>query len=150
MHRALRRVAAIAVLALMVTAAAAGALAVKIGPVRGATYVGDLHGEQITIRVARSGRSATVRLPIAPAFCPSGSGPEIQGSVTGRISRSGELTLTASYLSPSNHRAFATVTVQANFYRFGSATPVAQGTVRTTFRAAPSCDGQESFQAVKG
>ncbi len=41
--------------------------------------------------------------------------------------------------------------MKGHFYTFGKATPVFQGTLKTTFLIAgdSSCNGQESFEAVK-
>jgi anti-sigma factor RsiW len=58
------RIAALAALGLLASAAAAIAGSVKIGPVKGATYVGTVkESDTVTIKIAANGKSATVKLP---------------------------------------------------------------------------------------
>jgi hypothetical protein len=58
----------------------------------------------------------------------------------------------AFFTTGSTRRKLATVLVKAHFYTFGKATPVLQGTIKSTFAIAgdSACNGQETFQAVKG
>jgi hypothetical protein len=140
MTKQLRRALVLAPIALIVPAAAA--LALKVGPIKGAVYVGAVHSEAIYLKVARSGKSAKASLPVAPGFCQGGSGPEEQRSTAAAIASSGRFTSTISYVARSTNRRFATVIVSGYFY--GS---VFQGTVKSSFTAAKSCDGQASFGA---
>jgi hypothetical protein len=148
----LRRAFVLAALALIATGATALGASVKVSPVKGASYSGVVHDETITVKVAKNGKTATVSLPRAPAFCQGGSGPEQQSSKAGTISKTGSLTVAIAYSSATgSHTKFATVTVKGNFYTFSGSTPVFQGTVKSSFSAAGAkeCDGQESFQATK-
>jgi len=152
MRRQLRGVPLLVAIALIATAATAPAASVKFTPVKGATYAGVVHDETITLNVAKDGRTATVHLPIAPAFCAGGAGPERQSSKAGAVSKTGSLTVKIAYSAATGgHKTFATVTVKGNFYTFPGSTPVFQGIVKAAWTAAGAkeCDGQESFEAVK-
>ncbi|HEY4812530.1 MAG TPA: hypothetical protein VIH71_15890 [Solirubrobacteraceae bacterium] len=149
----LRGALALAAVLTIAAVTTAGATSVKLKPVNGATYAGVVHSETITVKVAANGKTATVKLPAAPGFCQGGSGPEKQSSKAAAISKSGSLTTKISYSSAigSDHKPFATVTVQGHFYIFSGSAPVFDGTVKSSFVAAGSktCDGQESFEAIK-
>ncbi len=148
--RQLRGVLALGAIALIAAGATALGAGVKLTPVKGATYAGVVRNEAITIKVARSGRTATVSLPRAPGFCQGGSGPERQSSKAGAISKGGSLSVKIAYSSAlASHKQFATVTVKGNFYTFAGSTPVFQGTMKSSFPASKECSGQESFQATK-
>jgi hypothetical protein len=136
--------------AVAVTAAALGA-SVKLTPVKGATYSGVVHDETITVKVAANGKTAKVGLPGAPGFCQGGSGPQKQSSKPASISKSGKLTAKISYVSAvgSDKTPFATVTVTGNFYTFAGSTPVFDGQVKSSFKAAKECNGSESFEATE-
>ena len=153
MTEKLRLVVALAAIALIAMAAAAEGEPVKTTPVKGATYSGVVRNVTITIKVAKNGKTATVKLPGAPFYCQGGSGPERSSSKPGKIAKTGVLTVKISYSSAtgSDHAVFATVTVKGNFFTFGSSTPVFQGTAKTSFVAAGSkeCNGETSFQATK-
>jgi hypothetical protein len=143
------RIAAVVALAVLASTASAIAGNVKIGPVKGATYVGAIkESDTVTIKVAANGRSATVKLPAAPAYCQGGSGPEVQHPHPGTI-KAGALTAKITYTATGSSTPFATVTVKGSFYTFSGAKPVFQGTAKTTFTKGGECDGQESFQATK-
>jgi hypothetical protein len=152
MSRQLRRAVQftrIAMLGVLASATAAMAGSVKTGPVKGATYVGAIkESDTVTIKVAANGKSATVKLPGAPAYCQGGSGPQVQHPHPGTI-KAGALTAKITYTSTGSSTPFATVTVKGNFYTFAGSTPVFQGTAKTTFSKASECNGQESFQATK-
>lgn len=153
MTKQMRVVGLLATIAVIATGGMAVGANVKLGPVKGSTYIGVVHDETITIKVAANGKTAKVSLPSAPAFCQGGSGPEKQSSKAAKVSKTGSLTAKISYSSATgpSHAPFATVTVKGNFDTFAGSKPVFQGTVKTSFRAAgaKSCDGQESFQATK-
>jgi hypothetical protein len=143
------RIAALAALAVATSTATAIAGNVKIGPVKGATYVGAIReSDTVTVKVAANGKSATVKLPTAPAYCQGGSGPQVQHPHPGTI-KAGALTAKITYTATGSSTPFATVTVKGNFYTFSGSTPVFQGTAKTTFTKAGECNGQESFQATK-
>jgi hypothetical protein len=55
--------AALAVFAVAVGAAPTFAGSVKVGAVKGATYTGVFHGETLTVKVAKNGKTATASLP---------------------------------------------------------------------------------------
>jgi hypothetical protein len=153
MIQKLRLVVALAAIAPIAVAAAAEGEAVKTTPAKGATYSGAVRDETITIKVAKNGRTATVKLPGAPFYCSGGSGPERESSKPGKIAKTGALTVKISYSAAtgSDHAVFATVTVTGNFFTFGTSRPVFQGTAKTSFVAAGSreCDGETSFEAIK-
>jgi hypothetical protein len=133
-------------------AASTVAASVKLTPVKGATYAGEVHSEAISVKVARNGKTATVSLGAAPGFCQGGSGAEPHHSKPVAISKSGTLSDTITYETSGIHPGkLATVAIKGHFYTFGSATPVFQGTVKSTWllSGTSDCDGQESFQATK-
>ncbi len=129
---------------LLLSVGIAGAALLKLGAVKGATYTGVVHGETITLTTSSNGKSASVKLPRAPAFCSSGGGPERQHSKPATIGKAGSLTATISYTSQSSTKPFATVTVKGSFLG-----KLFDGTVKTafTFADSKSCDGQASFAA---
>jgi hypothetical protein len=150
MTKQVRGTFAIATVAVIAIAGAALAESVKIGPVKGSTYAGVVKGETITLRVAKGG-SVKVTLPNAPAYCQGGSGPAKQHTKSVPNPRTHQLTAKISYTAVGSSHVFAKVTIKGYFDTFGTATPVFQGTVKSTFTANGSrgCDGQESFEATK-
>lgn len=149
MTKQLRGVVVLVAIATAAGGATALAEKVKTGPVKGATYVGVVHDESITVKVAPSGKTATVSLPIAPGFCQGGSGPQRQRTKPGAISKHGTLTAKIAYSAATGSKTvFATVSVKGTFYTFAGGKPVFQGVVKSRFKAAKTCDGQASFQAV--
>jgi hypothetical protein len=142
---------ALALSAVCLLAAGAIALAgsVKIGPVKGAKYAGEIkQSDPITIKVAANGKTASVSLPGVPAYCQGGSGPERQHPQPGVI-KAGALTAKITYTTTGSSTPFATVTVKGHFFTFAGSKPVFQGTAKSTFAKASECSGQESFQATK-
>jgi hypothetical protein len=144
----LRRALVLTAATLLATATGAFAGSVRLGPVKGATYAGIVHDETITLKVSSNGKTAKVGLGSAPGFCQGGAGPELESSKAGAISKHGALTAKIAYSSAQTHKQFATVTVKGSFETFSGSKPVFQGTVKSVFSAAASCDGQESFQAT--
>ncbi|HEX4435863.1 MAG TPA: hypothetical protein VH061_03615 [Solirubrobacteraceae bacterium] len=143
---------AVSAMAFAVTGASAGT--VKLTPVKGATYAGTLSSRlRISLKVDRKGKTATIALQAAPAFCAgSGTSPEPHSAKPATISKQGALSATITYMTGGIHpQKLAIVTVKGHFYTFGSATPVFQGTVKSTyvFGSGTECNGQESFQATK-
>jgi hypothetical protein len=158
MHTRSRLASILALIALAVSAmafAVAGASAgtVKLTPVKGATYAGTLRSLRISLKVDRKGKTATIALQAAPAFCAgSGTSPEPHSAKPATISKQGALSGSITYMTGGIHpQKLAIVTVKGHFYTFGSATPVFQGTVKSTyvFGSGTECNGQESFQATK-
>lgn len=146
------RTLALAVAAATLPASAALAVSVRLTPVKGATYTGTVHDETISVKVARNGKSATLSLPAAPGFCQGGAAPEAHSAKPATISKDGALTGSITFMSGGIHpQKLATVAVKGHFLTVGSTKPVFDGTVKSTFALAgtTSCDGQESFQAVK-
>lgn len=141
----------VSTMAFVVAGASAGT--VKLTPVKGATYAGTLRGLRISLKVDRMGKTATIALQAAPAFCAgSGTTPEPHSAKPATISKQGALSGTITYETGGIHpQKLATVTVKGHFYTFGSAAPVFQGTVKSTysFGGGTECNGQESFQATK-
>ncbi len=150
MTKQLRGAVALATLALTTTAGVALAESVKIGPVKGTTYAGVVKSETIKLTVSKKG-TVTVSLPNAPAYCQGGSGPVKQHTKSVPDPKTHQLTAKISYTAVGSTHVFATVTIKGYFYTFGTATPVFQGTAKSSFSAngSKSCDGQESFQATK-
>ena len=154
MPRSPRLVLVLTVGALAAFGASASALSVKETPVKGATYAGELlRSGRITVKVNRKGTEATVGLAVAPAFCQGGGvGSEPHVSKPAKISKQGALSDTITFYIGSTHgKELAKVLVKGNFFTFGSSTPVFQGSAKSTFAVTgdSSCDGQESFEAVK-
>ena len=142
MTKQLRRAPLLVPFVMIASAGAALAVKVQAGPVKGAVYAGTVRQEALAMKVAKSGKTATVNLPIAPAFCEGGAGAEEQVGHAGAISKSGRFRREIAYLVRPTNRRFATVTVSGRFDG-----RVFQGTVKSSFTPAKSCDGQESFQA---
>lgn len=112
------------------------------GPTRGATYLGTVHSERITVKVSTSGRTATVKLRRIPGFCQGGSGAEVASTRPAAISRKTHA-FTAKISFTSEHVKFATASVKGTFYG-----TVLQGVLKSSFTKAKTCDGQESFEAL--
>ncbi len=147
-----RCILALAAAAAALPTSAALASAAKLTPVKGATYAGTVHGETISVKVARNGKTATLALPAAPGFCQGGSAPEAHSSKPAPITKTGSLSGMITFMSGGIHpQKLATVAVKGHFFTIGSSAPVFDGTVKSTFllSGTTSCDGQESFQAVK-
>jgi hypothetical protein len=150
-----RRAVALAVLALLAVAATAAptfAGSVKVGPVKGATYTGVFHGETLSVKVAKNGKTATASLPDAPLFCSSGGGgPEPHSTKAGEIKKGALTTTIAFSTTGSVRKPLATVAIKGTFYKFAGAKPVFQGSAKTTLAGSEkSCNGQESFQVTAG
>jgi len=153
MTKPFHRTLALSAIVSLALVAVATAEPVKLTPVKDATYKGLVGSSAITVKVDRKGKTAKVGLADAPAFCSSGGGPEPHSGTPATISKQGALSATIIFFTTgSSRRKLATVVIKAHFYTFGKATPVLQGTVKSTFAIAgdSSCNGQESFQAVKG
>jgi hypothetical protein len=141
--------AALAVFAVAVIAAPTFAGSVKVGAVKGATYTGVFHGETLTVKVAKNGKTATASLPDAPLFCSSGGGPEPHSAKAGEIKKGSVTTTIAFSTTGSVRKPLATVVIKGTFYKFGAAKPVFQGSAKTTLAGSDkSCNGQESFQVT--
>jgi hypothetical protein len=153
MTRRLRWALALTVPALaLIVPGAPAATAVKLTPVKGATYAGVAQGRPISLKVDRKGHTAKISLTSAPAFCSSGAGPEPHSAKPATISSKGALSDTITFSTTgATSRKLATVVVKGHFYTFGKATPVFQGTVKVTYLIAgdSECNGQASFQAMK-
>jgi hypothetical protein len=154
MTKPLHRILALGAIVSLTLVAGAAAEPVKVTPVKGATYKGLVGSSAITVKVDGKGKTAKVSLADAPIFCSSGGGgPEPHSGAPATISKKGALSATITFFTTgSRRRKLATVTISAHFYTFGKATPVLQGQVKSKFAIAgdSSCNGQESFQAVKG
>jgi hypothetical protein len=142
--------AALAVFAVALSAAPTFAGNVKVGAVKGATYTGVFHGETLTVKVAKNGKTATASLPDAPFFCSSGGGgPEPHSVKAGEIKKGSVTTTIAFSTTGSVRKPLATVVIKGTFYKFGAAKPVFQGSAKTTLAGSDkSCNGQESFQVT--
>jgi hypothetical protein len=132
-------------LVLVVPVAAALGAKVQVGPVKGGFYSGTLHHEEIVLEVAKNGKSVRVSLPVAPAYCQGGSSAEEQKTQASAISGSGRFTTRIAYFVRHTSKQFATVTISGSFYG-----RVFQGTAKSSFTPAKSCNGQESFEAKAG
>jgi hypothetical protein len=152
MIKLLVRTLALGAVFLGVLSIGASAGTVKLTPVKGATYSGLVGHTAITVKVDRKGKTATVNMTEAPAFCSSSPSAEPHTTAPAKISKSGAFSATITFFTTgSTRRKLATVVIKAHFYTFGKATPVTQGSAKTTYVIAgdSSCNGQESFQAVK-
>ncbi len=152
MTKRLRSALALTLPVLACLAATAPAATVKRTPVKGATYAGTVQGRAISLKVARSGRSARVSLASAPAFCSSGSAPEPHSGKPATISAKGALSQTTTFFTGGVTRhKLAVVVLRGHFYTFKGAKPVFRGTAKVSyvFAGTESCSGQASFQAVK-
>jgi hypothetical protein len=142
MTSSLRRAALLAAIALLACAATALA-GVKLGAVKGAKYAGTVRNAAVTLTVSANGKSAKISIPFAPAYCQGGGGGEVQHTKSEPISKSGSFTATIAYTVEGSTRQFATVTVKGSF--IGKAF---DGSAKSSFKPAVSCNGQQSFQAL--
>jgi hypothetical protein len=146
MTRCLPAIIILPLLALAATSAVASAGRVSTKPIKGATYFGQLRGEdELTIKVSRSGRQATASLVHPPLFCQGGLGLYTSQTGAAPISKSGSFKASIGYLSRGKHERFATVTIKGFFHGV-----VFQGTAKVVYPKSKECDGQESFQAAPG
>jgi hypothetical protein len=143
---------ALAVFAMVVDVAPTFGDNVKVGAVKGATYTAVFHGETLTVKVAKNGKTATASLPDAPLFCSSGGGgPEPHSVKAGEIKKGALTTTIAFSTTGSVRKPLATVVIKGMFYKFPGGNPVFQGSAKTTLAGSEkSCNGQESFQATAG
>lgn len=133
---------ALAVLAVSGLAGSAGATSLKAGPVKGATYGGEDHRTLVTIKVAKNGKTATATMPSIPGYCEGGSGPETPHPTPGSITH-GVLKATITFTSRGSTKPFAAAVIKGTF--LGKSF---DGSERSTFKAASTCNGQESFVAT--
>ncbi len=133
---------ALAVLAAGGLAASAGASTVKPGPVKGATYRGEVHHTLVTIKVASNGKTATATMPSIPGYCEGGSGPETPHPTPGSITH-GALKATITFTSRGSSKPFATALIKGTFLGRSF-----DGSEKSTFKASSACNGQESFLAT--
>lgn len=133
---------ALAVLAVGGMAASAGASAATVGPVKGATYRGEVHHTLVTIKVAKNGKTATATMPSIPGYCQGGSGPETPHPTPGSIAH-GALKAAITFTARGSSKPFATAIIKGTF--LGKSF---DGSEKSTFKASPTCDGQESFVAT--
>jgi len=141
-----RALARLAVLAGLV-ALAAPAAATAAGPVRGAKYTGTtVQGKQpIGLKVAASGKSVTVSIETAPAFCQGGSAGTRQITKPATISAGGSFKGSISYEFEPEKKITAKLYFSG---RFSGRT--VKGTARSEFLLAKECDGSTSFTAKAG
>ncbi len=139
----LARIAALAGLA----ALAVPALASAAGPVKGAKYAGTtVQGkEPISLKVSSSGKSVTVSIETAPAFCQGGSAGTRQITKPAAISAGGSFKGSISYEFTPEHKITAKLFFSGKFSGH-----TAKGTARSEFLLAKQCDGSTSFSAKAG
>jgi hypothetical protein len=139
--RALRRGSASAlVLALALSAAALGA-----GALKGGTYSGTLVRAKVPIvlKVAKNGKSVTVKVERPPLYCEGGGvgTKQITRSAVA-ISKGGSFTATLVYEFPPTHSTGSKLVVKGKFSGHK-----ASGSARSEFQGGGSCDGSTSFSA---
>jgi len=135
-------VAPIAVLCGGALATGASSAAMKVGPVKGATYSGDVHDTPVTIRVSANGKRATAEMARLPGYCQGGSGPETPHFKAGSINK-GAFKETLSYTGTGSSKPFGSAVIQGTFIGKDF-----DGVEKSTFKAASACDGQASFLAT--
>ena len=132
---------ALAVLVAGGVAASAGASTAKVGPVKGATYRGEVRHTLVTIKVAKNGKTATATMPFIPGYCEGGNGPETPHPTPGSVTH-GALKATITFTARGSSKPFATAVIKGTF--LGKSF---DGSEKSTFKAATTCNGQESFVA---
>jgi hypothetical protein len=138
-------------LALAAHAFDAAALNVNVKPVNGATYAGTAHRVPVSMTVSRDGRSVTINMRDAPAYCSGGSGPEPHHAASAPVSSSGGVVAKLMFYANNRSRAkLATVVVKGNFFTFQHSKPGFAGSVVTSYASASlrRCSGEEPFHAV--
>jgi hypothetical protein len=129
----------------------AAAFNVNVKPVSGATYAGTAHHIPVSMTVSRDGRSVTVNMRDAPAFCSGGGGPEPHHAASAPVSSSGGVVVKLTFYANNRSRAkLATVVLKGNFFTFQHSKPGFAGAVVTTYASASlhRCGGEEPFHAV--
>jgi hypothetical protein len=111
------------------------------GPVKGGVYKGTtLHnGLLIIVKVSKSGKSVTVRLPDPPSYCGVGIGLRHQTTKAATISKRGSFQATIADEFSTEPTAPVTQFVSGKF-----SGRTVRGTVHT---AAGTCSGSSSFSA---
>ena len=123
-------------------ALATSAGAVSVGPIKGATYSGVVHDSTVTVKVANNGKTASASMRAVPGYCQGGSGPETAHFKPGAIKKDA-FKETISFTAEGSSKIFATAVIQGSFLGKDF-----DGTEKSTFKASPTCNGQESFEAV--
>src|SRR5438552_926073 len=107
-----RGVVPVLVLVLWLSAVALGA-----GPVKGGTYTGTLARGKvpITLKVAKDGKSVTVKVERPPLYCEGGGVGGRQITKPATISKSGTFTATISYEFTPTHSTNSKLVVKGKF-----------------------------------
>jgi hypothetical protein len=127
--------------------AGTGIAAARVAPpVKGARYSGATTRSKsaLTMKVARSGRTVAVSLPIPPVYCERPAIVQIQKGKPARITKRGRFKGTISY------EGLFTTGITAKVYfegRFNGKR--ASGRVRSEFLQVTGCDGTTRFTAKK-
>ena len=149
MSRQIRRILALAALALL----AAAAVALAAGPKKGATYKGTLakNREPIALKVAKNGKSVTASVQFAPLYCQGGGAGERQITKPAAIASNGSFSASIVYEFVPTHKKTAKLEIKGKF----SGKSV-KGTARSLFgleslealRNLGRCDGTTTFTAT--
>lgn len=126
---------AVGILLVSATAALAGK------PVKGATYQGTTakEGDTVTLKVATSGKSVTVSVPVLPLYCQGGGPPEVQATQPARINSSG------AFSGKITYKFQGKVSFKATFSGKFAGSKVT-GKLRSEYKSA-SCSGSTTFTA---
>lgn len=113
-------------------------------PLAGAHYEGATShaSSALTLKVARSGRTVTLSLPILPTYCATPGHVLIQHTSPAHISARGAFTATITY-----EGLFTSGTVAKGYLKGRFNGRRATGTVRSEFLQVQGCNGSSSFSA---
>ncbi len=134
-----------AILIALLAAAPAWGASRPAKPLAGGRYEGTTSraSSALTLKVARSGRSVTLSLPILPTYCATPGHVLIQHVAPARISTRGAFTATVSYEGLFTSGLVARGYVKGRFNGRHAA-----GTVRSEFLQVEGCDGTSAFSAL--
>jgi hypothetical protein len=135
----------IACLCLLGAPAVSGASSRPAKPLKGARYEGTTVRQKaaVTLKVAKSGQSVTVSLPILPTYCATPGHVQVQHTSPARISSHGAFTATISY-----EGLFSSGTTGKAHFKGKFNGRRASGTVRSEFLQVKGCDGSTTFSLL--
>jgi hypothetical protein len=114
-------------------------------PVKNARYEGaTVRGKAaMTLKVAKTGKTVTVSLPILPTYCATPGHVQVQKTSPAKISSKGAFSGTISY-----EGLFTSGTTGKAYFKGKFNGRRASGTVRSEFLQVKGCDGSTTFSVA--
>lgn len=136
------RAGSLAALCLVAVPAAVAASRPPAKPVKNARYEGaTVRGKAaMTLKVAKTGKTVTVSLPILPTYCATPGHVQVQKTSPAKISSKGAFSGTISY-----EGLFTSGTTGKAYFKGKFNGRRASGTVRSEFLKVTGCDGSTTF-----